>query len=199
MTRAEIKARAKYQLGGNIFSNAWMMALLVCVILSAVSMAAGTVVPAVGALVVCGPMSYGVFYVFLKQSRDLEPIKLTDVFKGFTDCFGDSFLIGLMTSIFTILWSLLFVIPGIVKAYAYSMAYYVKIDHPDYDWNMCITESRRIMKGNKGKLFVQDLSFIGWYIVGSLVLGFGTLWVVPYHIAANAQFYESIKNGTQVL
>ena len=52
---------------------------------------------------------------------------------------------GLMMSLFTFLWSLLFVIPGIVKMYAYSMAYYIKLDHPDYGWKACIDESRRLM------------------------------------------------------
>ncbi|MDO4811556.1 MAG: DUF975 family protein [Eubacteriales bacterium] len=194
MTRQELKARARAQLGKNIFGSIWMYALLACFIVGAISAAAGSVIPGVGALIVIGPMSYGLNYVFLKQARDGQEMQLGDLFKGFTDDFGQTFLIGLMTGIFTFLWSLLFVIPGIVKAYAYSMAYYIKIDHPEYDWRQCIDESQAMMKGHKGELFMLDLSFIGWLIVGSMCLGVGTLWVTPYMEASHAQFYESIKS-----
>ena len=82
------------------------------------------------------------------------------MFRGFQDDFGGTFLIGLMTSLFTFLWSLLFVIPGIVKMYAYSMAYYIKLDHPDYGWKACIDESRQLMDGHKWEKFVLDLMFL---------------------------------------
>ena len=111
--------------------------------------AAAGIIPGIGALLVVGPLEYGMAYIFLKQARDHQPVQLGDMFRGFQDDFGGTFLIGLMTSLFTFLWSLLFVIPGIVKAYAYSMAYYIKLDHPDYGWNACITASRQMMDGHK--------------------------------------------------
>ena len=193
MTRSELKARARAQLGNKIFGSLWMYALLACFIVGAISAAAGSVIPGVGALIVIGPMTYGLSYVFLKQARDGQEMQLGDIFKGFTDDFGQTFLIGLMTGIFTLLWSMLFVIPGIIKAYSYSMVYYIKIDHPEYDWRQCISESQAMMKGHKGELFMLDLSFIGWIIVGSMCLGVGILWVEPYMEASHAQFYESIK------
>lgn len=155
--------------------------------------------PRIGALLVVGPLEYGMAYIFLKQARDHQPVQLGDMFRGFQDDFGGTFLIGLMTSLFTFLWSLLFVIPGIVKAYAYSMAYYIKLDHPDYGWKACIDESRRLMDGHKWEKFVLDLSFLGWIIVGSLCLGVGTLWVTPYMEAANAQFYEYVRTCPSVM
>ena len=194
MTRIEIKQRAKNQLSNNIFSNKWLMALLFVFVTSVASSIAGSIVPALGALLVSGPLTYGLRYVFLKQSRDGLDMDFKDLLKGFTDCFADSFLVALMTAIFTALWSLLFVIPGIVKGYSYSMAYYVKCDHPEYNWRQCMDESIRIMNGHKMDLFVQDLSFIGWYIVGAFALGIGSLWVVPYHQAATTHFYLSIKD-----
>ena len=189
MSRKEIKSRARQQLGGGIFKNGWLMALLACFITTAISGAAGSIVPAIGALIVIGPMSYGLSNCFLKQARDNETMQLENLFTGFTGDFGQNFLIGLLTGIFCFLWSLLLVIPGIVKAYSYSMAYYIKVDNPDYDWKACIDASRQMMNGHKWEMFVLDLSFIGWYIVGSLCLGVGTLWVVPYHTATHAQFY----------
>ena len=160
---------------------------------------AAGIIPGIGALLVVGPLEYGMAYIFLKQARDHQSVQLGDMFRGFQDDFGGTFLIGLMTSLFTFLWSLLFVIPGIVKAYAYSMAYYIKLDHPDYGWKACIDESRRLMDGHKWEKFVLDLSFLGWIIVGSLCLGIGMLWVTPYMEAANAQFYEYVRTCPSVM
>ena len=176
MDRAELKARARAQLGGGIFQNLWMMGLAVCLLIGLLESAAAGIIPGIGALLVVGPLEYGMAYIFLKQARDHQPVQLGDMFRGFQDDFGGTFLIGLMTSLFTFLWSLLFVIPGIVKAYAYSMAYYIKLDHPDYGWNACITASRQLMDGHKWEKFVLDLSFLGWIIVGSLCLGSRRTW-----------------------
>lgn len=193
MDRAELKARARAQLGGGIFQNAWMTALAACLLIGLIGAAAGSILPGLGALLVIGPLEYGQAYLFLKQARDGQKMQLGDMFRGFQDDFGGTFLIGLMTGIFTFLWSMLFVIPGIVKMYSYSMAYYVKLDHPEYGWKACIDESRRMMNGHKLEKFVLDLSFIGWIIVGSLCLGIGTLWVTPYMAATDAYFYEYVR------
>ena len=194
MTRQEIKARAKDQLGNNLFCNAWLFAVLACFIFSVICSAAGSIIVGIGAVIVTGPLSFGLNYLFLKQARDHQPMDLGDMFKGFSNDFGQNLLIGLMTAIFTALWSLLLIVPGIVKAYSYSMVYYIKADHPEYDWRQCIAESQAMMNGHKMDLFILDLSFIGWMIVGSLCLGVGTLWVSAYMEAARAHFYESIQS-----
>ena len=175
MDRAELKARARAQLGGGIFQNLWMTALAACLLIGLIGAAAGSILPGIGALLVTGPLEYGMAFIFLKQARDHQPMQLGDMFRGFQDDFGGTFLIGLMTSLFTFLWSLL------------------KLDHPDYGWKACIYESRRLMDGHKWEKFVLDLSFLGWIIVGSLCLGVGTLWVTPYMAAADAQFYEYVR------
>lgn len=196
MTRQEIKDRAKAQLGRNIFSASWMLALVVCFIASAILSAAGSVTAwagGVGTVIVLGPISLGLAYCFLKQTRDGQAMSIKDLFIGFSSQFGQLLLLGLMQSIFIFLWTLLFVVPGIVKSYAYSMAYYIKADHPEYSWKECLDESQKMMQGHKGELFVQDLSFIGWLILGGLCMGIGTLWVAPYIQAARAQFYESLN------
>lgn len=190
MSRSEIKRKAREQLGGNIFSTPWLIAILVALIASAILGVSSFI-----SFLFIGPMSFGICSLFLKQARDRKTMDVVGLFSGFND-FGQTFLIGFLSSLFIALWSLLFVIPGIVKSYSYSMAYYIKADHPEYDWKQCIDESRKIMDGNKWKLFVQDLSFIGWMIVGSLCLGVGTLWVIAYVQAARAQFYRSITGDT---
>ncbi len=193
-TRQELKARAKAQLGGGIFKEKWLWAVLVCFIVTAVTGILGAI-PAVGALailVITGPLTYGVTSMFLKQSRNNQPMNLEDIIKGFTGDFKENFLLGLMTAVFTALWSLLFVIPGIVKMYSYSMAFYIKVDNPTFTWKDCLNASKDMMNGHKMELFVQDLSFIGWMIVGSFCLGVGTLWVSAYMQATRAHFYQEV-------
>lgn len=190
--RIEFKERAKAQLGGGIFTGNWLFAVIVVLLSGAIIGAVSFT--GIGALLVTGPIAYGLAYLFLKQARDGQQMDLGSLFKGFTDDFGGNFLLALLEGIFVFLWSMLFVIPGIVKAYSYSMIYFIKVDHPDFDWRRCFEESKRITRGHKWDLFVMDLSFLGWAIVGSMCFGVGTLWVEAYMTAAKAQAYEAIKN-----
>ena len=191
MDRAVLKERAKVQLGHKLFHNNWMLALLVCLIEGVILTILGAT--GIGVIIVSGPLTYGISYCFLKQARDGEQMNLGNMFSGFTTDFGKTFLIGLMTTIFTVLWGLLFIIPGIIAAYSYSMAFYISIDNPELGWNDCIKASKAMMKGHKMELFILDLSFIGWFIVGALVLGIGVLWVDPYLRATTAQFYKELS------
>lgn len=190
MSRSEIKRKAREQLGRNIFATPWLIAILVALIASAILGVSSFI-----SFLFFGPMMFGLSALFLKQARDHKTMDVLGLFGGFND-FGQNFLLGFLSSLFIALWSMLFVIPGIVKMYSYSMIYYIKADHPEYDWKQCIDESRRIMDGHKWELFVLELSFIGWWIVGSLCLGVGTLWVASYVSAAKAQFYRAITGDT---
>lgn len=188
---------AKAQLGDNLFCNNWLIAVVVLVIQIALSQLVN-LVPGVGqvaSILISGPISYGVSAMFLKQTRTGEKMDIVDIFNGFKEDFSNTFLIGLMTFLFTALWLLLFVIPGFVKSYSYSMAMYIKADHPEYDWRQCINESQRMMNGHKGELFVLDLSFLGWMIVGAMCLGIGTVWVSAYMEASHSQFYENLRRS----
>lgn len=193
--RAQIKENAKAQLGNNLFGNIWLMALLALFIQSAIMGIASYFY--VGPLILTGPLNIGASLVFMKLVRGVNKVDIGDLFFSFSQRFGKDLLLGLMVTIFTALWTLLFIVPGIVKSYAYSMAFYISLDHPDWDWKQCIDESQRITQGHKGELFVLDLSFIGWYFVGSLCLGIGTLWVAPYHMTAKANYYEVLKSNAQ--
>lgn len=101
---------------------------------------------------------------------------------------------GILMYVFIFLWSLLLIIPGFIKAYSYSMTFYILNERPELSANQAIDESRRLMKGHKFDLFYLDLSFIGWYLLaGIFTLGIGILWVLPYHYTARAAFWEDIK------
>lgn len=192
-SRSEIRARARKALGGNIFATTWLLILVAGLIVNAIM---GVVsFTYVGPLILTGPLSYGLIKVILKAVREQDSkVELGDLFKGFTEDFVGNFLTGLLVTLFTFLWSLLFVIPGIVKGYSYSMALYIKTDHPEYTAKQCIDESRKMMNGHKMELFLLQLSFIGWMFVGALCLGVGTLWVNAYMQTATACFYEELKN-----
>ena len=116
-----------------------------------------------------GPFQLGLAMVCLTYLRTRKPDGSL-VFEGFGH-FGKAFLLNLLILIKVFLWTLLFIIPGIVAAFKYSMAYYVMCDHPEFSASECIRESKRIMTGNKAKLFWLELSFIGWIILAGLPSG----------------------------
>ncbi len=121
---------------------------------------------------------------------------LVDKFKA--DYLKSIKVIGLM-SIYVFLWSLLLLIPGIIKAYSYCFAPYISMDNEELTAEECINESMKLTNGYKMKLFLLDLSFIGWYLLCIVTLGIAILWVVPYHEAARIALYEDIKAQPQAI
>ena len=105
------------------------------------------------------------------------------------------FLTMLVRSIYLILWTLLFIIPGIIKYYAYRMVSYILADNPEIGHKRAIKLSNKMTKGEKWNIFVLDLSFLGWFILGSLALGVGILFVQPYYDATNAELYLKLKQN----
>lgn len=102
---------------------------------------------------------------------------------------------GLLMTIKIVLWTLLLVVPGIIKAFAYAMTPYILVEHPEYSASQAIAKSEEMMKGHKVELFWLELSFIGWYILSILTLGIGFLWLEPYVQCAVAAFYNDLKGG----
>ena len=217
-TRQEIKKAAREQLGNAIFSDKWLMMLLVFLVYGIIYGVFGgsntgyrdeisfldgifSLVGAIVWIILAGPFAYSVARITTKAARTNNKAEFKDLGIGFNECMSDAIFLNFMRSLFTVLWSLLFIIPGIIKSYAYSMAMYIQQDQDNKDWNFCLKKSMEMMKGHKWDLFVLDLSFIGWYLVGLLCLGVGTLWVTPYHEMARANFYlELLKlNGEEVI
>ena len=92
------------------------------------------------------------------------------------------------------LWTLLLVVPGIVKAYEYSMIPYILAEDPSTSLNDAFAKSKELTKGQKMDLFVLDLSFIGWWILGTILCGIGNIFVDPYYQAASAEVYVALKS-----
>ena len=185
-----LRARARESLGGGIFAKNWLLAILVHIVYSIIYGGASSMCFVV-AIIIAGPLEVGLASVFVKAVRTKEEIRFEQMFDGFKD-FSGNLVLGLMQGLYIFLWSLLFIIPGIVKMYSYSMCFYIKNDHPEYDWEKCITKSRMLMRGNKMKLFLLDLSFIGWEIVALFTCGIGFLWIYPYQMASRAAFYNEL-------
>ncbi len=136
-------------------------------------------------------VSIGSIKYFLAFARHQEPT-LTTLFWGFKrpfKIFGLYFMIGL----FTFLWSLLLLIPGIIKSFSYMLAPYILVDNPDMKVCDAITESRRMMHGNKLDYFVTSLSFIGWFLLTFLTFGIGIFWLGPYIILTFVYIYLQLS------
>lgn len=145
------------------------------------------------------PLNYGLSIALLRLVREDDMEVLRNMGEEVRHDYGRALAVPLLTGIFTFLWLLLLIIPGIIKAYAYSMANYISVDHPEYSPNDCINYSQDMMYGHKMDLFLLDLSFIGWILLSIATLGIGFLWLIPYMQTARAVFYEEIKDeGIQV-
>lgn len=105
----------------------------------------------------------------------------------------------ILSTIYIFLWTLLLIIPGIIKSYSYALTPYILVEHPEMSANEAIEESMRLMDGHKFDLFYLQLSFIGWAILSILSLGLGVFWLIPYQMTAQAAFYRDIKNGAMPL
>jgi len=152
---------------------------------------------------VAGPISVGEKRYFLEGTQ--YRFDINNILHGFT-CgkYLNVVFTNLLVNIFTALWTLLFIIPGIIKGYAYAMTPYILAENPNIKPMQAINLSCRMTKGHKLELFVLGLSFIGWYMLGALAFGIGTAFVVPYDRATHAQFYlalrsEALNKGTVTL
>ncbi len=144
------------------------------------------------ALIIGGPLTLGIAYFSLAFIRK-EKIELESIFKGF-DRFGDSLLAYLLIAIFTFLWTLLLVIPGIIKGISYSMTFFILADNPDMKAMDAIDRSMEIMYGYKMKYFLLSLLFFVLIVLSSILLFIPLLWLIPYMYVTYAAFYEDIKD-----
>ena len=139
-----------------------------------------------------GVLAFGYFNLLLKAVRG-EEVAVGTLFCAFDKDFVRTMVAGLLISVFTFLWSLLLIIPGIIKSYAYSMTYFIMADDENIEANDAIAKSQEMMMGHKMELFVQDLSFIGWILLSFFTFGILLFWVIPYMEASRAEFYRTLR------
>jgi uncharacterized membrane protein len=148
-------------------------------------------------LIVGGAVGIG-YSNFNLDIIDGREARIGTLFDSF-DQWKTGFVARLLSSLYVTFWSMLFLIPGVIASYSYSMMHFVMAENPDMSANEAIRESKRLMKGNKWRFFCLQLSFIGWELLAIfLTAGIGLLWVVPYQQAAYAAFYRDICPKQQI-
>ena len=140
------------------------------------------------------PFEYGC-RKFFRKNLD-EPAKLSNIVYVFDSHYKNVVKTAFLRDLFIWLWSLLFVIPGIIKSYEYRLVPYIVSENPNINYKDALAESKKLMQGNKWKSFVLDLSFIGWDILSLMTWGFLDIFFVgPYKASTDAALYETLKYG----
>lgn len=142
-------------------------------------------------LILGGVIRQGYAVYLLKQYDRRDP-QTNDLFSQF-DHFGTGFCLKLLQTLFVVLWSLLLIIPGVIKGYAYAMAPFIMAENPEMTAREALNASEELMDGHKADLFFLDLSFLGWALLSILTLGIGDFWLNPYRNAAYAAFYRNLS------
>lgn len=213
-TRAELKQNAK-----NVLKGKWGSAILASIIggivigiiswgSSFISSMLAVVFEDFGALAsivllvlqssLIMSMTVGLNSYFLKIKEENKP-EPAEIFNGFKFSFSNSAIMGCLIYVYTLLWSLLFIIPGIIKSFSYSMASYIMAENPTIEPKEAISQSMKLMNGHKAELFFLELSFLGWCILAVCTCGIGFIWLTPYMNKTLANFYEAIKNEATVV
>ena len=142
-------------------------------------------------ILVFNPLIVGCYRFFLQNSRG--GAELNELGAGFKGDWGNVVLTMFLRDLFLALWTVLFIVPGIIKLYSYRMVPYLLKEHPELKSTQAITMSRRLMNGHKWRAFVLDLSFIGWFLLSALTLGILHIFYVgPYVQATDAELYKAI-------
>lgn len=135
-------------------------------------------------------VGYARFNLDLADGHEPE---LGTLFSGFPHIMKTAFCAHFLMGLYQFLWSLLFLIPGIVAGLSYAMTDYILAEHPDMTASEAITASKALMYGNRWRLFCLRWSFIGWSILCAFTMGIGNLWLYPYQEAAYTAFYRSLR------
>jgi len=165
-----------------IFFVGWLSSAVVFAIAIAVLMSI------LGSVVEVG---YADFNLALVEQRDARIEMLFGHFSNFKTAFCTRFLKWL----YVLLWSLIFIIPGIMASYSYAMTSYILAEDPELTASQAIARSKQLMAGNRWRLFCLQFSFIGWDILCSFTMGIGNLFLSPYRAAAEAAFYRDLTSG----
>ncbi|MBU3810529.1 MAG: DUF975 family protein [Candidatus Niameybacter stercoravium] len=188
-TREEVKTASKEQLKGR-WGIVGGLFLVIAILIIGVQF-----IPYIGFLgnyIISGACTLSYIIICFKVIKR-EPLGIEDAFSGFKN-FGKSIGLFFWQLLWVCLWALLFIIPGIIKAYSYCMSFYILADHPEISVREAMNESKRITQGHKMDLFILQLSFIGWGILAMLTFGIGYFWLIPYMQVTMANTYKKLAN-----
>ena len=193
MNRVELKSKAKEQIKGKI--GVLFLITLIVGVISYVASLILSFIPVVGSLIstiiVTPAFTLSLVRVYMMVVKDEKP-EVKDAFSGFDD-FWAAFKVTFLVGLFTFLWSLLFIVPGIIKSISYSFAMNILAENKGKAALECINESKKMTEGHKMELFVLSLSFIGWILLCMVTLFIAYIWVGPYMQATFMNAYYSLK------
>lgn len=140
---------------------------------------------------------YGLYVVLIKRDPN-EEFKLGEEIKNifktsFDATYGHKIVIFILRNLFTTLWTILFIIPGIVYNYSTYFAYQILSENPNMRPTEALRLSKKMVTGNRGELFALDLSFIGWGFLCAITCGIASIYVIPYYFTTQALYYENFK------
>ncbi|MEF3694947.1 MAG: DUF975 family protein [Candidatus Cloacimonadota bacterium] len=187
MTYTEFRTQARERLNG-----VWSKAAILWLIFGALTGAIGAV-PGAGGLVtllIAGPIMLGLAQIFLRIDAGQDFV-VEDIFKGFNE-FSRSLTACLLITLYTLLWSLLLLVPGIMCAIGYSQTFYIMAENPQMTPTAAMEASKRMMEGYKTYYFMLMLSFIGWAFLCLFTFGIGYLWLLSYVEATRVLFYKRL-------
>lgn len=190
--REHLKLEAKSKIKGNVFT------VLLGLIITAILLGPINAVPGFGQLVMIALMVVEIGAAkFMLTFIDIGKTNYEDIFFSFTrkdiNIYFKHLGMVLIRLLLIILWSLLLIVPGIIKALAYSQATYIMAENPDKEMMDCLKESEKLMNGRKMDLFVLSLSFLGWFILSGLTFGILLIYVMPYYATSQALFYRFLR------
>ena len=144
------------------------------------------------AIALVNPFDIGTYQYSLNALRGQGNI--SDLGHGFDVSYKRNVKVMFFYDLYSVLWTMLFIIPGLVKIYEYRMIPYILADHPDMDKKEVFALSKSMMQGNKWRAFVLDLSFILWDFLSFITCGLvGAFWVAPYKLLTGAALYEALQ------
>lgn len=185
-TNQEIRQDVSIMMRGN-----WKKMVLVSLVYMLISMFTQCNFPLV--LVVYCPLLLGYVMTMLSFVRGRNNLKVNDIFSAFNSTYyWKSMGLYMLMWLYTFLWSLLFIIPGVVKALSYFLAPYILADNPTMTTEEAICRSMQLMEGRKMQLFLMMLGYFLLSLLSSLLLWIPMLWIIPYYQAVFAKFYEEV-------
>ena len=205
MDRVEIKSLAKEKIKGNLWTI-WKPMLIVVIVSALASGIGNALTEKLGllgsllslALTLAASVFSTAYVLWVLKFVRGEEASINTIIDCVKEKWSQILITVILVSVYIILWSLLFVIPGIIKALAYTMALYLVVD-TDLTGNDAIKESMRMMDGYKWNYFVFQLSFLGWCLLAPLTLGILYIWLIPYMTVAETIYYERLKEKTGVV
>ena len=184
MNGAYCKEEAKRLLKGN-----WLMGFAVILIYCLISGAIGSFTASIGIFILSTSLYIAVNNVFISAYLG-NGYEINHMVKGYDKGIGNRIALSALKTIYLMLWSLLFFIPGIIKSYSYALAEFISRENPEKTATECLDESKELMYGHKMDLFLFDLSFIGWHILSALTCGILYIYVMPYMYQARIIFID---------